>query len=229
MLRRRFTVRGIVQGVGFRPFVAGLARSQGLAGLVRNDSGAVVIEVEGADAAVEAFARALTDDRPPLAVIDTVATQDLEPRGETTFHIDASDAHAGRRTSIPPDVATCDACLHELRDPRDRRYRYPFLNCTHCGPRFTIIESLPYDRATTTMRRFPMCEACRAEYEDPGDRRYHAEPTACPACGPRVWFESPDGRAGGEAAIAAARASLANHHIVAIKGIGGRDAPHTQG
>lgn len=221
MRRRQFTVRGVVQGVGFRPFVAGLARRMGLAGYVRNDSGAVVIEVEGGAGATDAFTRALTAELPPLAAIDSVTVVDLDAIGESTFRIEASDAHSGRRTSVPPDVATCDACLGELLDPGDRRFRYPFLNCTHCGPRFTIIESLPYDRATTTMRRFRMCEACRREYEDPGNRRYHAEPTACPACGPRVWFESGDARADGDEAVAKARAWVAEGRIVAIKGIGG--------
>ncbi|MDH4065942.1 MAG: carbamoyltransferase HypF, partial [Acidobacteriota bacterium] len=221
MRRRQFTVRGVVQGVGFRPFVAGLARRMGLSGHVRNDSGAVVIEVEGPSSGVEAFAHALSAELPPLAEVDSVVVVEIDAIGEATFHIDASDARQGRRTSVPPDVATCDACLRELFDARNRRFRYPFLNCTHCGPRFTIIESLPYDRATTTMRHFPMCDACRREYDDPENRRYHAEPTACPACGPRVWFEAGELRADGDAAIHQARAWVTEGHIVAVKGIGG--------
>jgi hydrogenase maturation protein HypF len=222
MRRVHLVVRGVVQGVGFRPFVAGLARRLGLGGMVRNDAGAVVIEVEGPRDALDAFSEALTRDRPPLAVIDSVTTRELAATGEATFHIETSGAAEGRRTSIPPDVATCDACLREMRDPGDRRFRYPFLNCTHCGPRFTIIQSLPYDRATTTMRRFEMCEACRAEYEDPENRRYHAEPTACPECGPHVWFDAPgSARIERDAAIRTAQDWLGQGRIVAVKGIGG--------
>jgi len=221
MSRVQLVVTGVVQSVGFRPFVAGLARRLGLGGWVRNDSGAVVIEVEGPNEALERFAASLIAERPPLSTIDAVTSREVVATGEATFHIDASGAAGGRRTSIPPDVATCDACLRELRDPADRRFRYPFLNCTHCGPRFTIIESLPYDRATTTMRRFAMCAACRREYEDPENRRYHAEPTACPACGPHVWFEAPGERHERDDAVRAAQRWLAGGHIVAVKGIGG--------
>jgi hydrogenase maturation protein HypF len=225
MRRRRLIVRGVVQGVGFRPFVAGLARRLGLGGLVRNVSGAVVVEVEGPEDVLDAFAVALPRERPPLAVIEAVDTTAIAPLGETVFVIDASASAEGRRTSIPPDVATCEACLRELQDPTDRRYRYPFLNCTHCGPRFTIIEDLPYDRASTTMARFAMCDACRREYEDPEDRRYHAEPIACAACGPHLWWEAaPSERLQGIGptdAIATARTALASGQIVAIKGIGG--------
>jgi len=220
--RLQFLVTGIVQSVGFRPFVAGLARRLGLGGMVRNDSGAVVIEVEGPPDALAAFTAALTRDLPPLAVIDSVATREVPSTGEATFHIDTSGAAEGRRTSIPPDVATCDACLREMRDPADRRFNYPFLNCTHCGPRFTIIQSLPYDRATTTMGRFEMCPACRREYEDPENRRYHAEPTACPVCGPHVWFEAPGVTTlQRDAAVRAAQDWLGKGRIVAVKGIGG--------
>ena len=222
MRRLRLTVRGVVQGVGFRPFVAGLARRLNLGGHVRNDSGAVTIEVEGPGGAIDAFVRGLRREAPPLAAIDELSSVELAPVGEATFAIDASGRGEGRRTSVPPDVATCDACLRELRDPGDRRFGYPFLNCTHCGPRFTIIEGLPYDRETTTMRRFPMCAACRQEYQDPDNRRYHAEPTACPACGPHVWFETPGAaRLDREEAIAEARRWLAGGRIIAVKGIGG--------
>lgn len=222
MARRELVVTGVVQSVGFRPFVAALARRLGLGGFVRNDSGAVVIEVEGAETALDRFAAALVAERPPLSTIDTLASRVIAATGHAAFHIEASGAAAGRRTSIPPDVATCDACLAEMRDPADRRFAYPFLNCTHCGPRFTIIESLPYDRATTTMRHFALCDDCRREYADPGNRRYHAEPTACPACGPRVWFEAPGAPTlEGGAAIGAAQAWLAQGRIVAVKGLGG--------
>ncbi len=227
MRRRRLVVRGVVQGVGFRPFVATLARRHGLAGLVRNVSGAVVIEAEGPDHALAAFRMALPREAPALALVETIDEAELAAIGDTSFVIEASATADGRRTSIPPDVATCDACLRELRDPTDRRYRYPFLNCTQCGPRFTIIRDLPYDRAATTMARFPMCEACRREYEDPEDRRYHAEPTACPTCGPRVWWEVSAGTPAAHAppspvgAIETARQWLAAGRIVAVKGIGG--------
>ena len=221
MRRVRLTVRGVVQGVGFRPFVAGLARRLGLGGHVRNDSGAVTIVVEGPGDAIEAFAVGLRREAPPLAVMDEISVQELAPVGEAIFTIDASGPGDGRRTSIPPDVATCEACLRELRDPADRRFGYPFLNCTHCGPRFTIIEGLPYDRATTTMRRF-RCARRAGRNRDPANRRYHAEPTACPACGPHVWFEAPGlARLDREEAIDGARRWLAGGRIVAVKGIGG--------
>ncbi|MFN8059888.1 MAG: carbamoyltransferase HypF [Vicinamibacterales bacterium] len=219
--RKRFIVQGVVQGVGFRPFVSGLAVRLGLGGFVRNSNAGVVIEVEGASGAIDAFARALVTEAPPLAAVETVTDEGIPTAGDTTFRIDLSRAQPGERTSIPPDVATCDACLRELGDPTDRRFRYPFLNCTHCGPRFTIIEDLPYDRAMTTMRAFAMCDACRHEYEDPGDRRFHAEPTACPACGPRLWWERGDVRVDGWQAVEAARDALGAGAIVAVKGIGG--------
>lgn len=224
MERRRFEVTGVVQGVGFRPFVAGLAQALGLGGLVRNDSRGVVIEVEGTPDAVAAFAHRLRANAPPLARLDGVDVSALPLRGEAGFHIDASGHGEGRRSSVPPDVAMCAACRRELDDPADRRHGYPFINCTQCGPRFTVIEALPYDRPLTTMRAFTMCDACRGEYEDPGDRRYHAEPTACPACGPHVWLEAP-GRAGRAAArdlaIADAQARLDAGEILAVKGVGG--------
>lgn len=240
-------MRGVVQGVGFRPFVAGLARRLALSGHVRNVSGAVSIEIEGAEAALDAFGEALARECPPLAVIDAIDVVVLDAVGDCRFVIDASVSASGRRTSIPADLATCDACLRELHDPRDRRFHYPFLNCTQCGPRLTIITDLPYDRLATTMGAFPMCEDCRREYEDVADRRYHAEPIACPACGPRLWWQAAsmpvmgradapatgnrqqeagraDGSAAGPGAAAAidtARTWLAAGRIVAIKGIGG--------
>jgi hydrogenase maturation protein HypF len=251
MQRRRLVVRGVVQGVGFRPFVAGLARRLGLSGHVRNVSGAVVIEIEGAEAALGAFGDALTRERPSLAAIDAIDVAEIDEVGDRAFVIDASVSVNGRRASIPADIATCAACLRELHDPRDRRYRYPFLNCTQCGPRFTIITDLPYDRAATTMAAFPMCDACRREYEDVADRRYHAEPIACPECGPRVWCQganpatgnrqpatgensdpgtgygpSATGKTSGAegpdaSAIDTARAWLDAGWIVAVKGLGG--------
>ena len=209
MERRAFVVRGIVQGVGFRPFVYGLARQQELGGFVLNDGVGVVIEAEGESPALERFARALVDDAPPLAHVDSVETRQLEPRGETEFLIRVSEAR-GSTALIPADVATCDECLRELFDPQDRRYRYPFINCTQCGPRFTIVTGVPYDRPLTTMSGFPLCADCRLEYEDPGDRRFHAEPIACPACGPQVTLP-----------IEAAAQLLREGAILAVKGLGG--------
>ncbi len=183
---RRYAVRvtGTVQGVGFRPFVHGLARELDLTGHVGNDVEGVFIEVQGAN--VDEFLRRLVADAPPLATIDAVESHTVEPQQQTGFGIVASaDSAAGAVTSIPPDAAICSACLSEVRDPVDRRFGYPFIACTHCGPRFTMVKGLPYDRANTSMADFPLCDACRAEYTDPASRRYHAQPTACWDCGPR--------------------------------------------
>src|SRR5204863_5033940 len=207
--RRRFRVRGVVQGVGFRPFVYGLARAHGVGGWVLNDGEGVVIEAEGPVDRLDSFRSALVDEAPPLARVDSGVAQAVEPTGETAFAIAASQA-GGRSALVPPDVATCDDCLRELFDPRDRRYRYAFINCTSCGPRFTIVRDVPYDRPNTTMAGFPLCRDCGREYEDPGDRRFHAEPIACPACGPRLSLPL------GEAVHA-----LREGAIVAVKGLGG--------
>src|SRR5689334_14460906 len=195
MDRRVIAVSGIVQGVGFRPFVHELATRLGLGGSVRNRSGDVFIEVEGEAAALDRFLEELTTRPPPLARIDAVRVSAETPRGERTYRIASSEVESPGPIFIAPDIATCDDCLRELFDPADRRYRYPFLNCTNCGPRLTIIRGVPYDRERTTMAAFAMCEKCRAEYEDPGDRRYHAQPIACPACGPRLQALDADGRA----------------------------------
>jgi hydrogenase maturation protein HypF len=208
--RRRFRARGVVQGVGFRPFVHRLAHAHRLAGFVLNDGSGVVIEAEGLPVELDAFAAALVADAPPLARVESLAAASLEPRHERTFAIRESTDGGGAAAAIPPDVATCDDCLRELFDPADRRYRYPFLNCTQCGPRLTIVRSVPYDRARTTMDTFELCAACRAEYENPSDRRFHAEPIACPACGPRLSMPLED-----------AVAVLRDGGIVAIKGLGG--------
>jgi hydrogenase maturation protein HypF len=181
-------VQGIVQGVGFRPFVYGQALHYGLGGFVLNDSAGVTIEVEGERSAIDAFERALREQPPPLARVDSVVAEAAAPRGDSAFVIAHSQAGAERRTLISPDTATCGDCLRELFDPADRRYGYPFINCTNCGPRFTIVQDVPYDRDKTTMRVFPLCPACRAEYENPLDRRFHAQPNACAACGPSVNF-----------------------------------------
>jgi len=202
-------VQGVVQGVGFRPFVYGLARRHGLGGYVLNDGEGVVVEAEGEASALDAFRVAIAVEAPSLARVDGVVSRALPPRGERAFAI-APSAPARGAAEIPPDVATCDDCLRELFDPGDRRYRYPFLNCTQCGPRFTIVRAVPYDRTNTTMAAFPMCADCRREYEDPLDRRFHAEPTACPACGPRLSMPL-------EEAVTLLRGGA----IVAVKGIGG--------
>jgi hydrogenase maturation protein HypF len=181
-------VRGVVQGVGFRPFVCNLATEMALAGWVLNHSGGVDIEVEGPEKSVADFIASLAKKAPPLARIASIDTHAIEPAGYDAFEIRHSQSQAGGYQLVSPDVATCPDCLRELLDPDDRRYRYPFINCTNCGPRFTIIEDIPYDRPMTTMRVFPMCDQCRAEYEDPRNRRFHAQPNACPICGPQVWL-----------------------------------------
>jgi hydrogenase maturation protein HypF len=222
--RLHLRVRGIVQGVGFRPFVYGLAARWALAGHVGNDADGVFIEVEGVDVALAQFQHALTADAPPLSHIESVAVTTIEATGQNTFTILDSQAGATVRAHIPPDVGLCADCLRELFDPADRRYRYPFINCTHCGPRFTLIRGIPYDRATTTMAGFAMCPACAAEYHDPRSRRFHAQPIACPTCGPHLWYTTAEGRnevRGDEAALEAARAALRAGAIIAVKGVGG--------
>jgi len=221
-VRRRFVVRGVVQGVGFRPFVYARATELTLGGSVRNDSTGVVLEVEGAGADVEEFALRLRRDAPPMAIIDDIQTVELDPRGGSDFTIEDSQRSDGDRTLTPPDMATCDDCLRELADPADRRYRHAFISCTNCGPRFTIITGLPYDRPSTTMAGFPMCPTCWREYTDPADRRFHAQPIACPDCGPQLELVVP-GRPGstGESALAEAGRLLADGAILAVKGLGG--------
>lgn len=207
--RRRLRIRGVVQGVGLRPFVHRLATRHGLVGFVLNDGEGVVVEVEGPTPELDAFAAALREEAPPLARLVELTTQTVPATGERAFEIRES-APTGGVALVPPDVATCDDCLRELFDPADRRFRYPFVNCTSCGPRFTIVTGLPYDRPLTTMAGFPLCDDCRREYEDPADRRFHAEPIACPACGPRLTVPLED-------AVATLRAG----GIVAVKGLGG--------
>ncbi|MGH9047526.1 MAG: carbamoyltransferase HypF, partial [Acidimicrobiales bacterium] len=220
--RHRIRVVGVVQGVGFRPYVYRLANEAGLVGHVCNDDQGVLIEVEGPPAALACFESRLVDEAPALSRINGVETCARPPLGETTFRVLESGAGGGGRTFISPDVATCEACRRELFDPDDRRYRYPFTNCTDCGPRFTITERLPYDRANTTMRGFTLCAKCEEEYHDPSDRRFHAQPVACARCGPRLWFEDRQGRVEGtDAALAHAQEALAEGLIVGIKGLGG--------
>jgi hydrogenase maturation protein HypF len=219
--RVRVRVEGIVQGVGFRPFVFRLAEELGLGGFVGNDAAGVVIEAEGLPEAVDRLVATLREAPPPLAIVEAVRVAPLGPVGETGFSIATSEGGGQRQTLISPDVATCADCLAEVADPGDRRYRYPFTNCTNCGPRFTITRDVPYDRPNTTMAAFDMCAACAAEYEDPRDRRYHAQPVCCPACGPRLAFYGKGDNASGEAALTAAATALAQGAVVAIKGLGG--------
>jgi hydrogenase maturation protein HypF len=218
-------VTGTVQGVGFRPFVHRLAGELDLGGWVLNDVDGVLLEVDGPAATVALFLDRLTAEAPPLAIVEGVAVADLPARGDREFRILASPAGGVPTAPVSPDSATCDECLAEVGDPGDRRFRYPFTNCTNCGPRFTIVEGVPYDRPLTTMSGFEMCAECRREYEDPGDRRFHAQPNACPACGPRARLLGADGRerdlVGAPDAVAAAAAALAAGRIVAVKGLGG--------
>ncbi|MGZ4268772.1 MAG: carbamoyltransferase HypF [Solirubrobacteraceae bacterium] len=218
--RRRAAIRvtGVVQGVGFRPFVLRRARELGLDGFVRNDTRGVLVEAEGAPEAVERLIADLPALAPPLAQVERVDVAELAPGGAPGFAIAGSDAVGEPRALVSADGATCADCLAELRDPTDRRFRYPFINCTNCGPRFTIVRGVPYDRPQTTMAGFEMCARCRAEYEDPADRRFHAQPNACPACGPRARLVGADG--GGDA-VAAAAELLCAGAIVAVKGLGG--------
>ncbi|MFE9293049.1 carbamoyltransferase HypF [Streptomyces niveus] len=222
-VRRRFEVGGVVQGVGFRPFVYVTAAELALTGSVANTGSGVVAEVEGEAHAVAEFGRRLQADPPPLAVVESVAVTEQPPTGGAEFVIADSSTSDRVRTLVSPDTATCRDCLAELRDPADRRHRHPFITCTHCGPRFTIVTGMPYDRAATTMAAFDMCADCRAEYDDPRDRRFHAQPIACHACGPRLELVGGQGEplGDGDQALRAARQLLAEGKIVAIKGLGG--------
>lgn len=224
--RVRVRVEGVVQGVGFRPYVHRLAGSHGLGGFVLNDPGGVVVEVEGAAPEVRRFLERLPAELPPLAAVDRLSVEEVAPRGGAEgFSILPSVAAGELAALVPPDVATCDACLAELFDPADRRFRYPFVNCTDCGPRFTLVRGVPYDRRLTTMAGFAMCAACRAEYEDPGGRRFHAQPNACPDCGPRARLADPSGvqvaPGPGPDAVGAAADALRAGAVVAVKGVGG--------
>jgi hydrogenase maturation protein HypF len=220
-VRTRVRVEGIVQGVGFRPFVHALAVRLDLAGQVGNDAQGVFVEIEGPREAVERFLDALPREAPPLAVIERVTATALAPTGSHGFAIAPSRSGGERQTLVSPDTATCADCLRELADPADRRYRYPFINCTNCGPRFTIVRDVPYDRPATTMAGFPMCAACAGEYHDPADRRFHAQPVCCPACGPRPRLLDRGGRAAEGEPLAKAGARLRAGSVVAVKGLGG--------
>ncbi len=220
--RWRLEVRGTVQGVGFRPFIYRLAREQQLSGWVQNTSGSVVIEVEGDEEALSRFLDSLPRRAPPMAHIENVAATSQPVRGESGFFIRESRAEAERCQPISPDVATCGECLREVFSPGDRRYLYPFTNCTDCGPRFTIIRDIPYDRPLTTMRDFTMCPDCREEYDDPLDRRFHAQPNACPRCGPALRLTDTAGTdISGPDVIGRVVELLGEGDIVAVKGLGG--------
>ncbi|MFI6043755.1 carbamoyltransferase HypF [Nocardia sp. NPDC051321] len=213
--RRRVVVRGVVQGVGFRPFVYTTAAELALSGRVSNDSSGVIVEIEGAPAALDEFVRRVGASPPPLAVVESIEQADIPPRGGTGFHIADTTRDGAGRTLASPDVALCADCARELADPANRRHRHPFINCTNCGPRFTIIATLPYDRPQTSMADFPMCAECAREYADPTDRRFHAQPIACPHCGPTLAYTGPGDP------LTAARNLLRDGGILAVKGIGG--------
>jgi hydrogenase maturation protein HypF len=212
----------VVQGVGFRPFVYTAAASLGLSGSVRNDSAGAIIEVEGDASSIDDFLHRLRAGPPPLAIIESIVTEQIPVIGGTAFTIADTSRSGTGRTLVSPDVAMCADCAAELRDPTNRRYRHPFVNCTNCGPRFTIIGSLPYDRATTTMAAFEMCADCAREYADPADRRFHAQPVCCPACGPQLRYLTPGHNvAHREDGLSAARALLRDGGVLAVKGVGG--------
>ncbi|MFF0342757.1 carbamoyltransferase HypF [Kribbella sp. NPDC004875] len=220
-VRLRLGVTGVVQGVGFRPFVYALARELGLAGQVSNCADGVLAEVEGDPSAVAVFQQRIAAEAPALAVVTGVHATTVPARGGTDFRILESTGGPGR-TLVSPDLATCPDCLAEFRDPRDRRFRYPFISCTNCGPRFTMVTGLPYDRPATTMAGFPLCAACSREYGDPSDRRFHAQSTACPVCGPRLQLtRAGHGPSYAEAALTAAQELLRSGAILAVKGLGG--------
>jgi len=215
-------IQGTVQGIGFRPFVYRLAHEKNLAGYVSNTGTGVDIEVQGDCAQLDQFVQAISANRLPLAHIATIQLTDVALKKENGFVINQSTSQSDKITSIPPDICTCEDCLKQLEDPEDRRYRYPFINCTHCGPRYTIIEDIPYDRPYTSMRTFVMCEDCLKEYRDPSNRRFHAQPNACPACGPRVSLQDRDQRdLAVDDPIAGAIERLKQGYILAVKGLGG--------
>lgn len=225
LTRKRLTVTGVVQGVGFRPYVYALAMRYSLAGHVGNGSQGVFIEVEGPPDALESFEESLLTEAPPLAYIEQITAEILEPLGENQFVIVHSERKNQGNTFLSPDVCICQDCLNETLDPADRRYRYPFTNCTNCGPRFTIIQDIPYDRPLTSMASFPMCADCQREYDDPLNRRFHAQPNACPVCGPQIWLEMAEEQgvitAEQDQALLAVQSLLREGKVVAVKGLGG--------
>ncbi len=220
----RIDLRGVVQGVGFRPFAYRLARRRGLRGSVSNGPEGVTILAAGEEDEVEGFLTALREELPPQATIEHLRFSEIPPFEADSFVIEESERAGERSVLVSPDLATCPDCLREIFDPADRRYHYPFTNCTNCGPRFTIIAGTPYDRPATSMARFAMCEECEREYNDPDDRRFHAQPNACPACGPRLVLTGRDGRELKEDPIAGAARLLREGCILAVKGLGGFSA-----
>jgi hydrogenase maturation protein HypF len=219
--RLKIEIRGIVQGVGFRPFIYRLARRLDLGGSIHNSEAGVSIEIQGADHNVSSFLTALPLEAPPLARMLEVLTSEIDLKDESDFTIEESTSSARASTLISPDIATCDDCCRELLDPANRRYRYPFINCTNCGPRFTIVRSVPYDRKQTSMADFQLCPACQAEYDDPLDRRFHAQPNACWDCGPKLELLDKAGRRQGRDPVTQAIQQLKQGSILAIKGLGG--------
>lgn len=221
--RVQLVIQGAVQGVGFRPFVYRLAKRFEVTGHVRNAADGVHVEAEGPRAVLDSFITALREERPPLSRIESIEAAWTHPQGDRAFEIRHSNDAGDPLALIMADIATCPDCLRDIHNPADRRYRYPFTNCTNCGPRFSLLHRLPYDRANTSMRLFEMCAACRAEYENPADRRFHAQPTACPACGPRLalWDSHGETRAEEDTALREAAEALRNGRLLAVKGLGG--------
>lgn len=222
-IRVRFLIKGIVQGVGFRPFLYRSAHKFNLSGFVKNTAQGVILETEGTKKDIEDFTSHILENPPPLALIESHEAEEISPLGSETFEIVSSEAGGKGDSLVSPDIAICDNCVEELFLPENRRYRYPFINCTDCGPRFSIIRALPYDRPKTTMKDFPMCGPCDSEYRDPYDRRYHAQPVSCYHCGPTLFFHDPEGKTGKveDASLEMISQKIREGHIVAIKGLGG--------
>ena len=221
--RVRLTIRGVVQGIGFRPFVFRLARQLAVGGWIANTAQGVVLEIEGGVSTLEQFQSALKTQAPPVAQIQEMVSHPIPEEGERDFTIRRSTHDGLTQSVIPPDLATCEACLQEINDPRSRRYRYPFTTCTRCGPRYSIVLDLPYDRVNTTMETFPLCDDCRGEYEDMADRRFHAEAMACPRCGPylALWDSQGVVLAAKEKGLQGAGDTIRQGWILAVKGLGG--------
>ncbi|HND35860.1 MAG TPA: carbamoyltransferase HypF, partial [Nitrosomonas sp.] len=232
IIRRRYALKGAVQGVGFRPFVYHLANELGLKGWVRNDSAGLIIEVEGDETKIADFEKQLQDHKPLNSIVSHIESFDLTPQLEVEFRILSSDSNPEITTLILPDLAICQDCIREMNDTADRRYRYPFINCTQCGPRFSITTALPYDRPNTSMAAFEMCPECEREYQDPLSRRFHAQPIACAHCGPQLelWDQQGNSVAAGESALSQAIMQIEQGNIIALKGLGGfhlvADATH---
>jgi len=222
MIAKHISINGIVQGVGFRPFVYGLAKRLQIKGQVANTSSGVIIRAEGSESDIDVFCKELSVNPPPLSRITDISIISEQVQGFTEFSIILSQHHADRSTLISPDVSVCEDCLREMNDPKDRRYRYPFINCTNCGPRYTIISDIPYDRRYTSMKKFRMCKECQAEYDNPDDRRFHAQPNACPECGPHVeLYDNKKNKIISDDPIHHAALLLKQGCILAIKGLGG--------